>query len=450
VLETNYNITLPANASLTIDPKQIPLTFVSSSLEVTYDGFSQALDLSPVDIPGWSWEDDCGLLLENYIQLSYEGTNYDGMPYSAEDGPDDVGSYTVTASFTEENFTTIDNETISGTINILERPLYITADNAWRNEGDPDPPITYVVDPYLEEPPSGLVTNHTLEGQLTGDWLDLPGEYEYNTDGLLVTDASDQDLTGNYWIQLSPESGKFYINPSGGGTKNVNVFLHCVEDANPTLEPGINGGFRYIAYFRYDNDNDVPVFVPVGPTNYIDGATNTFEDEAIPGYTTGLTEVFHPSSQTAPQERQFSIAFDGSTIVMNLNSKGSNKKSSSTSSANSEEGKCNQDESARISDTTIETADAEITQDKFTLDAGSIVLFPNPATETFMISVVGEQLDVKDISLFDSQGKLHEVKASWNPSVNGMEVDISDLNYGIYLIKINVNNEENILRFIKE
>ena len=217
------------------------------------------------------------------------------------------------------------------------------------------------------------------------------------------------------------------------------TYLRQVADDN---DPGTNNGFPFIAYFRYENDNDHIVYVPHSPEdNYITGAEGAFDDINLP-------EKFYTDAN--PEFHTFGIPFDGSTIVWTLKSYHSNLKSSSTSSANSDAGKCNKMESARIGDSTIETTDAELSSDKFTMQPGSIILYPNPATEKFIIGIVGEQKSIMSINLFDSQGKYHDVKASWNPSVNGMEIDISDLKYGVYLIKINVNNEDKIIRFIKE
>ena len=49
-----------------------------------------------------------------------------------------------------------------------------------------------------------------------------------------------------------------------------------------------------------------------------------------------------------------------------------------------------------------------------------------------------------------SQGKYHEVNTYWNSSPNTVELDVSELNLGIYILKVNVDGNENVLRFIKE
>ena len=62
----------------------------------------------------------------------------------------------------------------------------------------------------------------------------------------------------------------------------------------------------------------------------------------------------------------------------------------------------------------------------------------------------GVRESVSNIELIDSQGKLLRVNASWNPYANGLEVDVSDLNHGLYLIKITIEYEDRIFRIIKE
>ena len=81
---------------------------------------------------------------------------------------------------------------------------------------------------------------------------------------------------------------------------------------------------------------------------------------------------------------------------------------------------------------------------------GTITVYPNPVRDKFILGIVGEIESVSDIELIDSQGRMHSVNASWLPSVNGLEVDMTNLSHGLYLIKLNVNNEDRILRIIKE
>ena len=77
-------------------------------------------------------------------------------------------------------------------------------------------------------------------------------------------------------------------------------------------------------------------------------------------------------------------------------------------------------------------------------------MYPNPATDRFLIQIAGDQESDVDIALFDSQGKYHEINTYRSTSGNSIELDVSTLKYGIYILKINVDNNENILRFIKE
>jgi hypothetical protein len=97
----------------------------------------------------------------------------------------------------------------------------------------------------------------------------------------------------------------------------------------------------------------------------------------------------------------------------------------------------------------VETADVEL-EDELTVKNTSVMIYPNPATDRFTLTIIGEQESVRDLSLFDVQGRYHEVESSWNPYVNGFEVNISKLYRGLYLIKVNINNEDMLFRVIKE
>jgi hypothetical protein len=148
------------------------------------------------------------------------------------------------------------------------------------------------------------------------------------------------------------------------------------------------------------------------------------------------------------EERLFRVPFDGNAITWYLSNSNSFNTTATTSSANVEEGGCNSLFNARIADSAIETSDMELIEDE--LKAGSVVVYPNPATDRFLINVVGDQESDINIALFDSQGKYHEVNTYWNSSPNTVELDVSELNLGIYILKVNVDGNENVLRFIKE
>jgi hypothetical protein len=237
---------------------------------------------------------------------------------------------------------------------------------------------------------------------------------------------------GNYTVVLyADEVGTLYINPTGRKLRNATECVEYNEGEDKEL-------YGYIAYFSVENPMDASVRVPLGPDNYIDGIPDSFDDSTLP-------TVFEPGTS---EPLSIAVKFTGDPITWYLSNTHTTHSTATTSSANVQEGGCNNLFNARIGDTTTDSSDKELLEDE--LRPGSVVVYPNPATDKFLINIVGDQESILDIGLFDSQGKYHKVKSSWNPSANGMEIDISELKYGIYILKININNTENVLRFIKE
>ena len=74
-------------------------------------------------------------------------------------------------------------------------------------------------------------------------------------------------------------------------------------------------------------------------------------------------------------------------------------------------------------------------------------MYPNPATNQVFIELGEISSSEVHVSIFDITGKLkyQEVK----PFNNKIEIDIQDLNNGIYFIDLRTNNKQKTLKFIK-
>ena len=75
----------------------------------------------------------------------------------------------------------------------------------------------------------------------------------------------------------------------------------------------------------------------------------------------------------------------------------------------------------------------------------SFILFPNPANDRLYIEA---ETEIMEVSVYDVYGR-HQVTET--PSHRDMtSVNVSELNAGIYFIKINTNQGKVIKRFIKK
>ncbi len=197
----------------------------------------------------------------------------------------------------------------------------------------------------------------------------------------------------NYNITYLTEA-RVYINSFNDINRKIRAYLDCVEEVS---DPD---GYTLIANFRYENPNEVPVFILEGPDNFLDGTAP---------YIGELPEVFLPGSGT------FQIRFDGSDgkiLKWNLTSLESTNKSSTTSSASANSNRC----------------------DSYSIESiGSYSVFPNP-----VVSLLTVQKNVDDdtqVQVFDNFGLL-----VFNGYLNGnqgesLHVNMSAVPLGIYVVR---------------
>jgi hypothetical protein len=191
--------------------------------------------------------------------------------------------------------------------------------------------------------------------------------------------------------------------------------------------------YPYIAYFRYENGNPFDIYIQKGsPENIITG-DGSFDASSQP-------DLFLSGGGT------FTIPFDGNRIIWSISSYESNNKTAVSSDASSTSGRCQKVEGARMADATQNTLDAQISDET----TGAIHVYPNPVKDKFIISFAGREENIREIFLIDSQGRYHTVRSQWILSENGFEVDLSEVNKGVYLIRLDLENKYEIFRVVKE
>ena len=130
------------------------------------------------------------------VTLTYTGTANDGTEYTGTTPPAKAGTYTVTATTTNPNYT-LDPDTSTAEFAITKRPATVTPDNKSKVYEEKDPDLTYKV--------SGVLDGETLKGiTLTRAEGENAGEYA-------ITATADAGANPNYDVTFA--KGKFTINP---------------------------------------------------------------------------------------------------------------------------------------------------------------------------------------------------------------------------------------------
>ena len=83
------------------------------------------------------------------------------------------------------------------------------------------------------------------------------------------------------------------------------------------------------------------------------------------------------------------------------------------------------------------------------LNSIDLILFPNPASETIILTMNNVISESVKVEIYDVLGKLSK-KHTGLLNNNKISVDISDLSRGIYIAKVYSENTISVKRFIKE
>ena len=130
------------------------------------------------------------------VTLTYTGTANDGTEYNGIAPPTKAGTYTVTATITDRNYT-LDADTATAKFTVAKRRATVTPDNKSKVYQEKDPDLTYIV--------SGVLSGETLTGiTLTRAEGENAGEYD-------ITGTADAGANPNYDVTFA--KGTFTIKP---------------------------------------------------------------------------------------------------------------------------------------------------------------------------------------------------------------------------------------------
>ena len=147
------------------------------------------------------------------ITLTYTGTANDGTEYTGTTPPAKAGTYTVTATTTDNNYT-LDDKTITAEFTVAKRPATVTPDNQSKVYEEKDPDLTYAV--------SGVLDGETLKGiTLTRAEGENAGKYA-------ITATANAGANPNYDVTFA--EGTLTIEPKS--IKGAKVVLGKALTAN--------------------------------------------------------------------------------------------------------------------------------------------------------------------------------------------------------------------------
>ena len=130
------------------------------------------------------------------VTLTYTGTANDGTTYADTTPPAKAGTYTITATTTNPNYT-LDPKTTTADFTIAKRPATVTPNNQSKVYEEKDPDLTYAVSCVLDGETLKGITLARAEGENAG---------EYG-----ITGTADAGANPNYNVTFA--KGTFTIKP---------------------------------------------------------------------------------------------------------------------------------------------------------------------------------------------------------------------------------------------
>ena len=176
--------TATGTATVTVDPKAVTVSITPNG--GTYGSVTAAAAVLSGVVDGETVP----------VTLTYTGTANDGTAYADTTPPTKAGTYTITATTTNPNYT-LDPKTTTADFTIAKRPATVTPNNQSKVYEEKDPDLTYAV--------SGVLDGETLKGiTLARAEGENAGEYD-------ITGTADAGANPNYDVTFA--KGTFTIKP---------------------------------------------------------------------------------------------------------------------------------------------------------------------------------------------------------------------------------------------
>ncbi|HEU4903871.1 MAG TPA: T9SS type A sorting domain-containing protein, partial [Flavisolibacter sp.] len=306
-----------------------------------------------------------------------------------------------------------------GEVTILPAPLTVDADWKVLNEGAPTPPQSFFTSTikglmYNDQPSivTGIV--YTLSPTYNG----VPGVY-------IIQPGSSTLNLANYRPVIF-DTGRLYVNPYGPGAKKILVKTECVRALTPEEVAQYGSNYRYMALFTYNNRNATPVYIPRGQDNFISIAPGGTFRNALP-------EVFEPGLH------EVYILFSGQKMVWELRSLETVHKTAVTSEVNANSPKCQSAFTTMRQEPEQETEATVI----------NTSVYPNPAHDRVRVHASVPIVAEKELVVVDANGRQYQGLRSQRIDENTLELSVTSLSPGLYLVRVKTTEGYRTLRFTK-
>ena len=243
-----------------------------------------------------------------------------------------------------------------------------------------------------------------------------------------IQDPDEADKTFNY--DITTFDGQVFVNLAEG--KRIRVYLDCVAENKGSSDQD----FPYTAYFRYENDNNVSLFI-----------------EAMSEANRVIGTSFDPSSvpfEFLPGSHQFPVPFVGE-IRYEVASFGSVHQTSQQVDSEDLKGwicKPKDIVNGRTANLELE-GNNQPAADQQQFDQGNLGFYPNPVIDKLTVRVP-ENFGADDYELYSSTGIQHDIRAVFNSGASTVEFDFSSFETGLYLLKLNIEGTSAIIRVLRE
>ena len=241
-------------------------------------------------------------------------------------------------------------------------------------------------------------------------FVDDIGIVKTNNDIGAWTIRIEDDALNNHVITYSTDA-RLYINALNENMKKVRTYADCVA-----YDPSATDGLNYTVIFRYENDNDHPIYV-IGEDNILTGPSAESSSGETP-------VIFMPGSGI------FEIRFNGDRLVWSLTTNGTAHTTSVSSESTSESGKCN----GKI-DTTYE-------------------LYPNPVKgPDYLLTIKQNVAEESVVYILNMYGRAVSSGQNFNGIEPILEIDMSSYSLfpsGMYFAQIVSVSDTRTFTIIKE
>ncbi|MBL7964138.1 MAG: S8 family serine peptidase [Flavobacteriales bacterium] len=311
--------------------------------------------------------------------------------------PVNAGSYAVQVTINDPNHM----GTASATLVVQKAPATATTGIYVINKNAPLPSFTATYSGFLAGQTASVVTSvsFTTSPNYTGN----TGVYQ------IIVNATAANYT------FTSVNGTLYVNPTGAGTKQVKPTFICYMVQSPPVN-----GFSRVSYFNYQNPNSTPVYIPVGPNNFITASSFDGSEQPV---------LFLPGT-SAP----IAIPHNGTSITWQVTS---NKNNNTTGSipANSSNVVC----SSPGIKTLIEVEEAPL----------EVRVYPNPSSGVVYLEFPEIDVNGASVEVFSALGTRCAVQVG-QTNDQRMELDLSAYGRGVYLIQVIQSGERKSYRVVIE